>query len=229
MSKIKRFGVVSTSVLAMLALAYGLFLSAIVSDAAAQDSTPDASASASPSAEAAYTLTLDAAQSYARYVAQEELTGQGDNEVIGETQAIQGTLLFDDTWLPIAGSRIDVDMRTLVSDESRRDNYLYDNVLETGEFPLATFIVTGVDGIESGLVDGQETTFTLVGDLTLHGVTNEAKWEVTATLNGDTVTGSASTTFVLDDYEMEKPIVGPVISIDDEIVLQMDVVAVPAA
>ena len=229
MSRIKRIGVVSTSVLAMLALAYGLFVSAIVSDAAAQDSTPDASPSASPDAVAAYTLTLDASQSYARYVAQEELTGQGDNEVIGETQAIQGTLLFDDTWLPIAGSRIDVDMRTLVSDEARRDNYLYDNVLETGEFPLATFIVTGLEGLDSGLVDGQETTFTLVGDLTLHGVTNEAKWEVTATLNGDTVTGSASTSFVLTDYDMEKPIVGPVISIDDVIVLQMDVVAVPAA
>jgi polyisoprenoid-binding protein YceI len=211
----------------MVALAYGLFLSAIVSDAAAQDdaSTP----AASPAAEAAYTLTIDATQSFARYVAQEELQGTGDNEVVGETQALQGTILFDESWLPIAGSRIDVDMRTLVSDEARRDNYLYDNVLETGEFPLATFIVTGIEGLEAGLVDGEEATFTLVGDLTLHGVTNEAKWEVTATLDGETLTGSATTSFELQNFEMEKPIVGPVISIDDIIVLEMDVVAVPTA
>jgi len=211
-----------------MALAYGLFLSAFASSAAAQDSSPEASPSASPTVEAAYTLTLDPSQSSARYIAQEELTGQGDNEVVGETQAIQGTLLFDESWMPIAGSRVDVDMRTLVSDESRRDNYLYDNTLETGEFPLATFIATGVEGIESGLVDGEETTFTLVGDLTLHGVTNEAKWDVTATLSGESVTGTASTSFILEDYEMEKPIVGPVVSIDDVIVLEMDVVAAAA-
>jgi polyisoprenoid-binding protein YceI len=214
-------------VLAMVALAYGLFLSAIVSDAAAQDdaSTP----SASPAAEVAYTLTIDATQSFARYIAQEELEGLGDNEVVGETQALQGMLLFDESWLPIAGSRIDVDMRTLASDEARRDNYLYDNVLETGEFPLATFIVTGIEGLDAGLVDGEEATFTLVGDLTLHGVTNQAKWEVTAKLDGETLTGSATTSFELQNYEMEKPIVGPVISIDDIIVLEMDVVAVPTA
>jgi polyisoprenoid-binding protein YceI len=227
MSRIKRVGGFTASVLAMVALAYGLFLSAIVSDAAAQDdaSTP----AASPAADAAYTLTIDATQSFARYVAQEELQGTGDNEVVGETQAIQGTILFDESWLPIAGSRIDVDMRTLVSDEARRDNYLYDNVLETGEFPLATFIVTGIEGLDAGLVNGEEATFTLVGDLTLHGVTNEAKWEVTATLDGETLTGSATTSFELQNFEMEKPIVGPVISIDDIIVLEMDVVAVPTA
>ena len=225
MSRIKRVGGFTASVLVVLALAYGLFLSVIVSDAAAQDdaSTP----AASPAAEAAYTLTVDGTQSFARYIAQEELEGLGDNEVVGETQALQGILLFDENWLPIAGSRIDVDMRTLVTDESRRDNYLYDNVLETGEFPLATFIATGVEGLDGGLVDGEEATFTLVGDLTLHGVTNEAKWEVTATLSNDTVTGSASTSFELTNYDMEKPIVGPVISIDDVIVLEMDVVAVP--
>lgn len=225
MSGIKRVGVISTSVLSILAIAYGMFLSSIVADVAAQDASPEAS----PSAVAAMTLTLDAEQSFARYIAQEELTGSGAQEVIGETQAIQGTLLFDEAWMPVAGSRIDVDMRTLVSPEARRDNYLYDNVLETGDFPLSTFISTGTEGLESGLVDGEETTFTLVGDLTLHGVTNEAKWDVTATLNGETVTGTATTTFVLTDYDMEKPIVGPVISIDDNIVLQMDVVAVPAA
>lgn len=225
MSGIKRVGVVTASVLSILALAYAMFLSSVVSDAAAQESTPEAS----PSAVAAVTLTLDAEQSFARYIAQEELTGSGAQEVIGETQAIQGTLLFDDAWMPVAGSRIDVDMRTLVSPEARRDNYLYDNVLETGEFPLATFISTGTEGLEAGLADGEEVTFTLIGDLTLHGVTNEARWEVTATRSGDSVTGTATTTFVLTDYDMEKPIVGPVISIDDNIVLQMDVVAVPAA
>jgi polyisoprenoid-binding protein YceI len=217
------------SAFAILAITIGLFASTLPGNATAQEqdvSTPDASPSASPSAaDVAFTFAVDAAQSTARYRAMEELSGIGANEAVGETQAIIGTLLFDNSYVPLAGSRIDVDLRTLVSDESRRDNFLYDNVLETGEFPLATFIVTGVAGLDAGLPDGEEVTFQLVGDLTLHGVTNPATWEVTAKRDGDSVTGSANTSFVLDDYEMEKPIVGPVVSIDDEIKLEIDVVA----
>jgi polyisoprenoid-binding protein YceI len=229
----RRLTAVLTSAFAILAIAIGIFASTIPGSAVAQEkeqeqdaSTPDASPSASPSAaDVAFTFAVDAEQSTVRYRAMEELSGIGANEAVGETQAIIGTLLFDNSYVPLAGSRIDVDLRTLVSDETRRDNFLYDNVLETGEFPLATFIVTGVDGLDAGLPDGEEVTFQLIGDLTLHGVTNPATWEVTAKRDGDSVTGTANTDFVLEDYEMEKPIVGPVVSIDDDIKLEIDVVA----
>jgi polyisoprenoid-binding protein YceI len=222
----RRFLSAIASLFALLAMIGGMFFALSPAHAVAQDdSTPDASPQASPAAEVAYTFNLDAEQSTARYRAQEELSGIGANEAVGETQAIIGTLLFDANYQPVAGSRIDVDLRTLKSDETRRDNFLYDNVLETGEFPLATFVVTGVEGLEGGLPDGQEVSFSLVGDLTLHGVTNAATWDVTVTRNGESLTGSASTTFVLEDYDMEKPIIGPVVSIDDEIVLEIDVTA----
>ena len=225
-TRTRRFPTVIASLFALLAMAGGLLFSTASGNVAAQnEASAGASPQASPAAEVAYTFTVDAEQSTARYRAQEELSGIGANEAVGETNAIIGTLLFDANYQPVAGSRIDVDLRTLKSDETRRDNFLYDNVLETGQFPLATFIVTGVEGLEGGLPDGEEVTFKLTGDLTLHGVTNAATWDVTVTRDGDALTGSATTTFVLADYDMEKPIIGPVVSIDDDIVLEIDVTA----
>ena len=68
-------------------------------------------------------------------------------------------------------------------------------------------------------------TVQAVGDLTLHGVSRSVIWEAEFTRDGEALTGTATTTFVLEDYDMEKPIVGPVVSIGDEILLNVEIVA----
>lgn len=171
----------------------------------------------------AYTIVSE--ESEARYRAQEELAGQGANEAVGATQAFIGTIMFDADGMPLECSRWDVDLRTLTSDESRRDNYLYNNTLETGEFPLATFVLTSVEGLDAALIDGEETTFTLVGNLTVHGVTKLVSWEATVTKDGEKLTGSAKTTFNMPDFDIEPPKVGPVISLDETVVLEIDITA----
>ena len=178
-----------------------------------------------PTTSPATVYTLDSAQSAARYIAEEELAGQGANTAIGETNSIVGNIYFDADGNPLACSRWDVDMRTLVSDESRRDNFLRGNTLETDTYPVATFVLTSVEGLDGALVDGQQTTFYLVGNLTFHGVTNQVRWEVTATLTGDEITGAANTTFNMADYNISPPIVGPVMSVDETIQLEVDLVA----
>ncbi len=172
-----------------------------------------------------YTLTSD---SVARYISEEELAGQGANTAIGETSTIIGNIYFDADGNPMACSRVDVDLRTLESDESRRDNFLRGNTLQTDTYPVATFVVTSVEGLDGALADGEETTFYLVGNLTMHDVTKQIRWEVTATLDGDNLTGKASTEFDMADYAIEEPKVGSVLSIEDTIKLEIDVVATKA-
>jgi len=164
-------------------------------------------------------------ESTARYISEEQLSGIGANTAIGQTQAIIGTILFDDANAPLACSRFDVDLRTLQSDEARRDNYLYTNTLETETYPLATFVLARVEGLEGGLVEGQTTTISLVGDLTLHGVTLPAAWDAEVTLEDGTLTGTARTSFNMADYNMEQPVVGPVISVDEIVELEVEILA----
>jgi polyisoprenoid-binding protein YceI len=193
----------------------------------ANDCVTDVGATQAP--EGAVTFTIASEESVARYRAQEELASIGANEAVGETQAVVGGILLDADGTPLPCSRFDVDMRTLTSDEARRDNFLYDNTLETGRFPLATFILTSVEGLDGPLAEGEETSVTLVGNLTIHGQTQLVAWEATVTREGDTLTGSASTSFEMADFGIEEPVVGPVVSVDETIRLEVELVARAAA
>jgi polyisoprenoid-binding protein YceI len=193
-----------------------------VSAADGSDATPIPATSPATT----WTLTADSA---ARYKAQEELANKGANEAVGQTNSIVGQIYFDDQGMPLACSRWDVDLRTLTSDESRRDNYLRGNTLQTDTYPVATFVLTSVEGLDQPLQDGQETSFSLVGNLTMHGVTKLVRWNVTAKLDGDTLTGSGSTAFNMEDYNIEEPRVGPVLSVDHHVTLEVDIVATKSA
>ena len=180
---------------------------------------------AEPIAETAATFAIVDEESEARYRAQEELASVGAAEAVGATNAIVGSILFGQDGMPLACSRFDVDLRTLRSDEARRDNYLYNNTLETQRYPLATFVLTEVEGLDGPLTDGEETTFTLIGNLTIHGVTRLVAWEAAATLDGETIEGSAATTFDMPDFEIEPPVVGPVVSLDETVKLEVETTA----
>jgi polyisoprenoid-binding protein YceI len=66
-------------------------------------------------------------------------------------------------------------------------------------------------------------TFDLVGDLTVHGVTQTKTWKATATFADGEVTGTATTTVLISEFGMEPPKAGPVLSIEDFVTLELDV------
>jgi len=177
----------------------------------------------------AATYAIDAEESVARYRSVEELANVGTNEAVGETNAIVGQIYFDEAGMPLACSRFDVDLRTLQSDEARRDNYLYNNTLETETYPLATFVLRAVEGLDAPLAEGEETPLTLIGDLTMHGVTKVVAWEATATKEGDALTATAATSFAMPEFEIEEPQVQVVVSIEDVIDLEVEIMATSAA
>ncbi len=177
---------------------------------------------------AASIYVIDPEQSEARYIAEEELAGVGANTAIGKTKTIQGAFLFDADGAPIACSTIYVDVRTFESDSSRRDNFLRGSTLQSDQFPLAEFVVTEIEDFTMP-AEGEETTFTLAGNFTLHGVTKTMAWTVTASKQGDTLQGTANTQFDMADFDIQKPIVGSVLSIEDTIQLEIDLVATNSA
>jgi polyisoprenoid-binding protein YceI len=69
----------------------------------------------------------------------------------------------------------------------------------------------------------------LVGDLTLHGVTRPTEWDVTAEQTGDHVTGIARTTVKITDFGMERPRTAVVLSVEDEMQLEINFAASSSA
>ena len=168
--------------------------------------------------------TLDPAGSEARFKAREQLAGRDlPNDAIGKTKAIQGAIGVDKQGAILADqSKFEVDLRTLASDQSRRDGFIKSNTLNTSQFPSAVFVPTAMIGLPSPIPESGEGAFKLIGNMTIHGVTKPATWDVTVKKSGNQLTGTASTVIKLTDYGMTPPRVPVVLSIEDNITLELD-------
>lgn len=146
-----------------------------------------------------------AAGSEAGYRATEVLFGQS-TEGAGRTEDITGTLEIEGTEATAAS--FEVDMTTLTSDEERRDGQVHSRILETAQFPTATFVLS--DPIDFGEpADLEEITVQATGELTVHGVTQTVTVDLTARRNGATieVTGNIPVTWA--DFDIDDPSGGP--------------------
>ncbi len=159
-----------------------------------------------------------------RYRVREQLLGQAlPSDAVGSTRAVQGGIALDAEGRLLAGdSKFTVDLRTLRSNESRRDNYIQGTPLETRRFPLAEFVPAQVVGLASLQAPTAEVQFQLLGDLTVHGVTRSVTWQVTLRPASPDLVGTTSTTFALTDFSMRVPRVGPVLSTEDRVTLELD-------
>ncbi|SRR5581483_11490 len=177
-----------------------------------------------PAESPASRITLAGSGSTARYRAREQFVGASlPNEAVGSTSDVSGAIVVDGSGgLVPEQSRIVVNLRTLRSDESRRDQYIQANTLETQQFPEAVFVAREVRGAPSSLPASGEATFQLLGDLTVHGVTRPTVWDVTVRFAGAEMSGLASTRVNMTDFGMAKPQVARLLSIDDALTVELE-------
>jgi polyisoprenoid-binding protein YceI len=150
-------------------------------------------------------FVVDASGSSAKYVVKETLAGL-PSTAVGETSDVTGDLYLTETGLePSLASGFKVDLRTLKSDESRRDNYIRGTSLQTSQFPFAEFTITGLTDFPADYVEDTEIALTLTGDLTVKDVTQSITWQVKARRAGDTMTAVADTEFNMSDFGISPP------------------------
>ena len=164
--------------------------------------------------------------SKARYRVREQLLNRDlPNDAVGETSNVTGTIVVDVNGKIVpTKSTFVVDLSTLQSDQSRRDNFLRNNTLQTDKFPKATFVVTEAKGLPSPLPASGNGTFELTGDLTIRDVTKPVTWQVTLQRDGEKLTGTAKLAFKFADFSLEQPRVPVVLSVQDNIQLELDFV-----
>lgn len=160
----------------------------------------------------------------ARYRVREQLVGRDlPNDVIGVTTGVSGRLVVESDGRVITdSSRIIVQVATLKTDQTRRDNYLRRRTLETEKYPTVTLVPTTFVGISSPIPPGTSRTFSLTANLTIHGVTRPTTWQVTARAEGRDVVGQATTAFTFKDFSLEQPRVPIVMSVADTVRLEYD-------
>ena len=166
----------------------------------------------------------------ARYFVREQLASINfPSDAVGVTDGVSGGISVDDKGQIGSDSKFVVDITKLKSDRSMRDGYIQHRTLQTDQYPTVTLVPKQFQGLPSPIPDTGKVTFTLLGDLTVRGVTRPTSWAVTAYLRNGEVRGTASTGFTFDDFRLDKPRVGSVLSVADSIHLVYDFDLVPAS
>lgn len=192
--------------------------------------TPNASVTstaATSSATAATWTVSDTSKATVRV--REQLVGVNlPSDAVLVAKGATGTFVLRDDGAFTADSKITFDLTTLASDQRDRDNFVRNDTLQVRQFPKADFVPTKTTGLTLPMPASGEFTFKLTGQLTIHGRTKDATFDVQATRSGDqlTATATAAPTFKFADFGMSAPSVPfRVVSVVDEIRLVVDLVA----
>lgn len=166
-----------------------------------------------------------AAGTRARYKVQEQLAGiPFPSQAVGTTESVAGMLIVNPDGSFDPKSKLTVDLKALTSDQSMRDGYIQGNTLETEKFPTLELVPKRAQGLPAPLPAGQreQAGFRLITDMTLHGVTKEVTWTVVSTFANDAVSGRATTTVDFATFNLTKPSLARLLSVDDKIELEVE-------
>ena len=165
----------------------------------------------------------------ARYRVREQLAGFDlPKDAIGATKDVKGRIVIGpDGKVVKDGSKVSIDLASLKSDQARRDNFLRRATLETSKYPQAELVPVALEGLLLPIAPGSSQTFSVRGDLTVHGATHPTIWQVTARAEGNGIVGSATTAFTFKDFGLDQPKVPVVLSVADTIRLEYDFHFVP--
>lgn len=229
---------VMVAAVVVLAVAIGGFIAydqILRGDAAAALTLPGASAG--PAASTGPVASFDgnvagtwdvSTGSQAGYRVRERLASlPAESDAVGRTDQVTGsiTVKSDGTTTTLTAATLTVDTSSITSDESRRDNRLNTEGLQTETFPTAGFTLTAPVEVPTAALTGTPSDITLTGDLTLHGVTKSVQIPAKVHLVNGTVQVAGSLPFPLSDYDIVAPNIGGfIVSIADQGTLEFLIV-----
>lgn len=173
-------------------------------------------------------FTIDSSSSKATFTIDEVLFGN-PNTVVGETDKVAGQILINvlDPSKSQVGE-IKIDVSTLVTDNDLRNRTLQGRILETDTAAnqYATFVAKSITGLPESIAVGQQVSFKITGDLTIHQVTKTVTFDATVNVVSDKqITGTASTSVKYSDFGISVPDVPSVTGLGDTVKLALDFTA----
>jgi polyisoprenoid-binding protein YceI len=216
----------AASVLFALALT-ACALAAPTTASAIPASTGSAQPAGTVSASGPWTFTVDSSSKTTVRVREVLAQIRAPGDAVLTATGMKGAFTLNTDGTFAAGSKITTDLTTLRSDQSQRDQFIKDNTLQTRRFPSAEFAPTKTSGLSMPLALSGDLSFALIGNMTVHGVTKQITFAVKATRDGAklTATATAEPTWRFGDFGMTVPRAASVLSVEDEIRVEIALVA----
>ncbi len=144
--------------------------------------------------------------SIVRYRVKETLFGQSATAV-GETNSVTGSMTITGT--DVSKASFTVDMTTVHSDRSQRDDQFQGRIMDTSSYPNATFELTTPIALAPVPADGAQKTYNATGKLTLHGTTQTITFPLNARRTGNVIAVQGDIPITFSDYNIDNPSGGP--------------------
>ncbi len=172
------------------------------------------------------TFAIVQAESEARFSLGEILRGNPVT-VVGATDQVAGEISVD--FSNPSNSQIgpiQVNARTLVTDNDFRNRAIKNEILDTGDFEFISFTPTSINGLPESVSIGEEIVFTITGDLTVRDITNQVTFDAKVTAVSETqLQGYASTIVARADYDLQIPSVPSVADVDEDVLVEIEFTA----
>ena len=143
------------------------------------------------------------------------------NDAVLRTSALSGEIHLDGR-----PSVVHIDLQDLSSDQTFRDRYVRGRMF--GEYPVAVFTVPDIGPIPDGLALGEEVTASVDGSLEIHGGSFPFSFEIEARDDGDELFILGRATFTWDQLEIPRPTAQSVVSIEDEVRVEILLAVAPS-
>lgn len=132
-----------------------------------------------------------------------EVLGGVDTEGVGRTNQVVGEIVLDGTVL--ASAQFTVDVASITSDSSRRDDQFNGRIMDVATYPNATFTLTTPVDLERIPALGERVTVDVTGDLTLRGTTKSVTFPLTAEYSGNQIAVLGNIEVIFAEYGIPNP------------------------
>jgi polyisoprenoid-binding protein YceI len=203
-------------------------VSAAPTTASTTDTQATAPAAGATTVSSNQIFEIVAAESEARFLIDEVLRGSPFT-VVGATDQVAGQIALDPSSpASVQLGTIQVNARTLVTDNDFRNRAIKNAILSTDTYEFVTFTPTAISGLPETVTVGEPFSFQITGDLTVKNTTRTVTFEATVTPLSETeLSGTASTRVLHRDFGLTIPDSPMVDTVADEVRIEIDFVARP--
>jgi hypothetical protein len=142
------------------------------------------------------------------------------NDAVVRTGSLSGNLNLEG-----GPSEVSVDLHSLSSDQTFRDRYIRDRMFRNS--PVAVFTVNGLAELPQEFFDGRTFTSQVTGFLNVNGADFPLTFDLEVRIDGDVLNVLGRTEFTWDQLRIPVPNVRNIVSVEDEVSVQILLVAEP--
>ena len=147
-----------------------------------------------------------------------------ESQAVGRTSQVTGSATFTgvDATVRVTRASFDVDVETLKSDRTMRDEKIREIGLESEKYPTSTFVLSTPIVLPVSALTGKPLHTSATGALEIHGTTKTVTIPLEMSLSSAEVQAVGSITFPWSEFNMTAPSIGGFVNVTNSATMELD-------